>query len=182
MRFDDLYFHVILGCGNDAQFQDFCRLINQPQLAEIDEYKTNEDRVRNRTELISVSIDFLKFATNYIYRNLGLARKCTSSLSLLFQIITSILKQKTNAEWDRIFGGEELGGEQLSGSRKKIRAKFPYGPVNNLSEVFQDSQVKYNQTEIDMEHENVGSIKQVLPNLTDSYFNFMNFLCVYRST
>ena len=69
MSFDDLYFHVILGCGNDAQFQDFCRLINQPQLAEIDEYKTNEDRVRNRTELISVSIDFLKFATNYIYRN-----------------------------------------------------------------------------------------------------------------
>ena len=104
-----------------------------------------------------------------------MARKCTSSLSLLFQIITSILKQKTNAEWDRIFGGEELGGEQLSGSRKKIRAKFPYGPVNNLSEVFQDSQVKYNQTEIDMEHENVGSIKQVLPNLKDSYFNFMNF-------
>ena len=62
MSFDDLYFHVNLGCGNDAQFQDFCRLINQPQLAEIDEYKTNEDRVRNRTELISVSIEFLKFA------------------------------------------------------------------------------------------------------------------------
>ena len=110
--------------------------------------------------------------------HLGLARKCTSSLSLLFQIITSILKQKTNAEWDRIFGGEELGGEQLSGSRKKIRAKFPYGPVNNLSEVFQDSQVKYNQTEIDMEHENVGNIKQVLYNFDSFLFQLHEFLCL----
>ncbi len=83
---------------------------------------------------------------------------------LPFQIITSILKQKTNAEWDRIFGGEEPDGERLPGSRKRIRAKFPYGPVNNLSEVFQDSQVRHNQTEIVMEHENVGNIKQVLHN------------------
>ena len=45
-----------LGCGNDAQFRDLCRLINQPKLAESDKYITNEDRVRNRTELIDVSI------------------------------------------------------------------------------------------------------------------------------
>ena len=45
-----------LGCGNDAQFRDLCRLIDQPQLAERDEYITNEDRVRNRVELIDVSI------------------------------------------------------------------------------------------------------------------------------
>ena len=49
--------YMILGCGNDAQFQDFCRFINKPQLAESDEYKTNEDRVRNRAELITVSIE-----------------------------------------------------------------------------------------------------------------------------
>ena len=81
---------------------------------------------------------------------------------LKFQIITSILKEKTNAEWDKIFGGEETKGEILPDSRKRMRAKFPYGPVNNLSEVFQDAQVTYNRTEIDMEHENVGKIKQVI--------------------
>ena len=72
------------------------------------------------------------------------------------------MKEKTNAEWDKIFGGEELNGEILPDSRKKTRAKFPYGPVNNLSEVFQDAQVKFNRTEINMEHENVGKIKQVI--------------------
>ena len=45
-----------LGCGNDAQFRDLCRLINQPELAVSDKYITNEDRVKNRTDLIDVSI------------------------------------------------------------------------------------------------------------------------------
>ena len=76
-----------------------------------------------------------------------------------FQVITRALKQKTNSEWDRIFGGEV---DTMSNKTKRKRAKFPYGPVNKISEVFQDSQVKYNQMEIDMEHENVGQIKQVL--------------------
>ena len=76
-----------------------------------------------------------------------------------FQIITRSLKEKTNSEWDQIFGGE---AEPMSTKNKKKRAKFPYGPVNKISEVFQDSQVIYNQMQIDMEHENVGPIKQVL--------------------
>jgi crotonobetainyl-CoA:carnitine CoA-transferase CaiB-like acyl-CoA transferase len=46
----------LLGCGNDAQFRDLCRLINQPQVAESEKYITNEDRVRNRTDLIDVII------------------------------------------------------------------------------------------------------------------------------
>ena len=80
---------------------------------------------------------------------------------LTFQIITRALKEKTNSEWDKIFGGES---ESSTGNTKRKRAKFPYGPVNNLSEVFQDTQVKHNKMEIDMEHKNVGKIKQVLIN------------------
>ena len=80
------------------------------------------------------------------------------------------MKEKTNAEWDKIFGGEETKGEILPDSRKRMRAKFPYGPVNNLSEVFQDAQVTYNRTEIDMEHENVGKIKQVI-----HLYHFLSF-------
>ena len=47
---------TIAGCGNDAQFKDFCNLINRPELAEAIEYKTNEDRVKNRVELLKVSL------------------------------------------------------------------------------------------------------------------------------
>ena len=43
----------------------------------------------------------------------------------------------------------------------KGRAKFPYGPVNNLSKVLQDPQVKFNEMEMTMEHNYVGMIKQV---------------------
>ena len=75
-----------------------------------------------------------------------------------FQILTQSLKQKTNSEWDQIFGGENEFG---SNNTKRKRAKFPYGPVNKLSEVFQDPQVQHNKMQIGMEHENVGKIKQV---------------------
>ena len=82
-----------------------------------------------------------------------------------FQIITRALKEKTNSEWDKIFGGE---GESSTLNTKGKRAKFPYGPVNNLSQVFQDTQVKHNKMEIDMDHKNVGKIKQVPNNSMSS--------------
>lgn len=45
----DGYFTV--GAGSDLQFQDFCKLINRPDLTK---YKTNKLRVENRSELIAV--------------------------------------------------------------------------------------------------------------------------------
>ena len=45
---------MFLGCGNDAQFRDLCILLEKPDLAEDAKYKTNEDRVKNRDELINV--------------------------------------------------------------------------------------------------------------------------------
>ena len=45
---------MFLGCGNDAQFRDLCILLEKPDLAEDVKYKTNEDRVKNREELINV--------------------------------------------------------------------------------------------------------------------------------
>ena len=83
----------LLGCGNDAQFSDLCALIGLPDLAADPRYASNEDRVRNRSELVSV--------------------------------LTRRLSEKTNSEWNRVFEG----------------ARFPYGAVNSLKEVFQDPQV-----------------------------------------
>ena len=53
--------------------------------------------------------------------------------------------QKTNKEWN----------EKLNG------AKFPYGPVNELKEVFADPQVLHNDMLQSMEHPILGQIKQV---------------------
>ena len=146
----------ISGCGNDAQFKDLCHLIGEPELAEAKEYKTNEDRVKNRVNLINVcDLELPKYPHILI-----VIHETCYILAILFtfQIITKTLKQKTNFEWDRIFSGKE---ESEMTHRNGTQAKFPYGPVNNLAQVFGDPQVKYNKMEMVMEHENVGEIKQV---------------------
>ena len=81
---------------------------------------------------------------------------------VLLQAITTRLKQKSNAEWNLIFAGEKVAsGNGHQSSTATARAKFAYGPVNNLSEVFRDPQVKCSQMERTMKHITVGSIKQV---------------------
>ena len=64
----------------------------------------------------------------------------------LVQIIETQLQLRTNSEWNEILEG----------------AKFPYGPVNPLKDVFQDPQVLHNQMVRTMDHESLGTtIKQV---------------------
>ena len=85
--------YMTIGCGNDAQFCDLCALLGMPELAADPKYKSNEDRVANRCELVS--------------------------------ILTQRLSEGSNAEWNEVFEG----------------ARFPYGAVNSLKEVFNDPQV-----------------------------------------
>ena len=85
---------TLSGCGNDAQFCDLCALLGMPELAADPKYKSNEDRVANRGELVSV--------------------------------LTRRLGEGTNAEWNGVFEG----------------ARFPYGAVNSLKEVFNDPQAR----------------------------------------
>ena len=91
--------------------------------------------------------------SNNIFNNY---RRC---IRTTLQVITARLKEKSNAEWDVIFAGDKVPSE--NGQQLRTRARFPYGPVNNLLEVFQDPQVKFNQMEATMTHDTVGSIKQV---------------------
>ena len=64
----------------------------------------------------------------------------------LVQIIETQLQMRTNSEWNEILEG----------------AKFPYGPVNPLKDVFEDPQVLHNQMVRTMDHETLGTtIKQV---------------------
>lgn len=65
----------------------------------------------------------------------------------LIELISAKMRQKTNCEWNTCLDG----------------AKFPYGSVNNLQQVFEDPQVKYGQMVVDIEHDKLGTLKQVAP-------------------
>ncbi len=44
--------HIIIACGNDSQFGKLCAVLGDPAMAQEPLYKTNTDRVVNRTTLI----------------------------------------------------------------------------------------------------------------------------------
>jgi formyl-CoA transferase len=64
--------------------------------------------------------------------------------ALVSQLAT-LFRARSNAEWCRRFAG----------------ASFPYGPVNDMEQVFADPQVRHNQLEQQMEHTSLGTIRQV---------------------
>ncbi len=57
------------------------------------------------------------------------------------------MMSKTNQQWNKLF--------------VESKARFPFGPVNNLEAVFQDPQVEHNKTVVTMNHKNCGEIKLV---------------------
>nr|CAG4636162.1 EOG090X05UC [Eubosmina coregoni]SVE69788.1 EOG090X05UC [Eubosmina coregoni] len=65
----------------------------------------------------------------------------------LLKEIADVMASKTNSEWNEIFSG----------------SSFSYGPINSLSQVFQDPQVLHNQMIQEVEHPAAGNIKLVGP-------------------
>lgn len=52
--------HIILAVGNDGQFAKFCQVAGRPELASDTRYARNQDRVRNRGELVPLLEGILK--------------------------------------------------------------------------------------------------------------------------
>jgi len=102
--------YITIGCGNNKQFTELCHRIGISEIALREEFKNNEDRVKNRHQLIPV--------------------------------LSSILSAKTNAEWCELFQ----------------TVSFPFGPVNKMSEVFEDPQVLHNGLKQTIEHPTIGQI------------------------
>jgi len=46
--------YVIIAVGNDGQFRSLCRMLGEPQWADDDRFRTNADRVANRSALIAL--------------------------------------------------------------------------------------------------------------------------------
>lgn len=55
--------HIILAVGNDGQFAKFCAVAGRPELASDARYTRNQDRVRNRGELVPLLEGILKTRT-----------------------------------------------------------------------------------------------------------------------
>jgi crotonobetainyl-CoA:carnitine CoA-transferase CaiB-like acyl-CoA transferase len=55
--------YIILGVGNDRQYQRFCAFAGVPELAEDARFRTNADRVRNREALYALLPDITRAKT-----------------------------------------------------------------------------------------------------------------------
>ena len=72
--------------------------------------------------------------------------------NLLLPVLAEVMSAKTSAQWSDLFQG----------------VSFPYGPVNNMREVFEDPQVQHNQLAQYVEHPSLGRVGVVGPAVTFS--------------
>jgi len=56
--------YLTVGCGNNNQFREFCDKIDRLKLVEDPAFKNNEDRVRNREDLVAILSERLGEGTN----------------------------------------------------------------------------------------------------------------------
>ena len=56
--------HIIIAVGNDTQFSRFCAVVECPELANDERFRTNADRVCHRAELIPIIMAALKQRTS----------------------------------------------------------------------------------------------------------------------
>ena len=57
---------MVIAVGNDSQFKNLCKLIDQPELAEDSRFNTNPNRVKHRQELVPIlQRAFLDHNTSY---------------------------------------------------------------------------------------------------------------------
>ncbi|NWY03707.1 SUCHY transferase, partial [Nothoprocta ornata] len=85
--------YLVVGAGNNQQFDIVCKILDLPEVSKDSRYKTNKLRVQNREELI--------------------------------EILSTWFSEKTTIEWLQLFEGSGV----------------PYGPINNMQQVFSDPQV-----------------------------------------
>lgn len=61
---------LVLGTGSNAQYADFCKIINKEELINDERFKDNQSRVANREELIKILSDVMKTKTNKEWNSL----------------------------------------------------------------------------------------------------------------
>jgi crotonobetainyl-CoA:carnitine CoA-transferase CaiB-like acyl-CoA transferase len=99
---------IVLAIGSDIQFQKFCTLIGNASLAENELYSTNENRVKNRTELQNELAQFInQFERDYLIEqciNKGIPMGAIKNMQEVFNSQTAqnmILEEVVNGQETR---------------------------------------------------------------------------------
>ncbi|XP_046569855.1 succinate--hydroxymethylglutarate CoA-transferase-like [Haliotis rubra] len=103
--------YMLVGAGNDKQFQLLCKRMDLPELLEDERFQQNKVRVANR--------------------------------DVLLPLIANRFETKTSSQWMQVLEGSGI----------------PYGPVNNMQEVFSDPQVVHNGMIQEVQHPTAGTIR-----------------------
>ncbi|KAL5007240.1 hypothetical protein ScPMuIL_016046 [Solemya velum] len=103
--------YILVGAGNDQQFNVLCKLLALEELSSDEKYTTNQLRVANRRTLLA------KLSERFAHQNTD--------------------------HWLAVF--------ETSG--------IPYGPINNMQQVFSDPQVIHRGMVQEMEHPTAGHIR-----------------------
>ncbi|XP_067650591.1 succinate--hydroxymethylglutarate CoA-transferase-like [Haliotis asinina] len=103
--------YMLVGAGNDKQFQLLCKRMDLPELLEDERFQQNKARVANR--------------------------------DILLPLLANRFETKTSSQWMQVLEGSGI----------------PYGPVNNMQEVFSDPQVVHNGMIQEVQHPTAGTVR-----------------------
>lgn len=118
----DGYFTV--GAGSDAQFKEFCLLINQPKLPENPKFITNKLRVENSTELIQILTAVFKQKTNKEWGKIFANSSCPSGP-------INALKEVFNDEHVKAIGLVKTVDHPSAGPIKLVGPPVKYSQSSN---------------------------------------------------
>ncbi|KAM7121204.1 succinyl-CoA:glutarate CoA-transferase isoform 3-T3 [Molossus nigricans] len=144
--------YLVVGAGNNQQFATMCKILNLPELIDDCKYKTNHLRVQNRKELIKILSARNSVKALSTFQILSVPTHFQSSLPSL--CMRPRFEEEITNTWLHLFEG----------------SRVPYGPINNMKNVFAEPQVLHNGLIMEMKHPTVGKISVPGPAVRYSKF------------
>jgi succinate--hydroxymethylglutarate CoA-transferase len=119
----------VFGTGNDRQFQKLCAAIGEPQLSSLSNYKSNQDRVAHRKELVAtLEAIFKKKETDdwlELLKNIGIPYGPVNNIEKTFQHEQVIHRQMIQEIDHKTAGRIKVAGIPVKYSASKPAIRRP---------------------------------------------------------
>ncbi len=118
--------HVIIAVGNDDQFARFCQIIGRTDISKNEKYSTNNKRIENREELISMlSLEIKKFSKNSLIEKMDEHKIPGGSINNLGEVFNSSQVKARNMKitmWNKRFknGSIDLIGNPVKFNKTPV--------------------------------------------------------------